>query len=158
MAEQFAGPLPAAPADLGVVVLGDESATGKWRVWDDVASVPLGKAGRSQYGLVLSVAPGEWIVLGDRPEGVDAVDLTHVRAAIRLTGPAATPVLEHLCALDLSDDMTPNGAAARTLVAGVATELVRDDIAGAPAYLLLVSRSFAAHTWERLAAVAGGLG
>jgi heterotetrameric sarcosine oxidase gamma subunit len=59
-------------------------------------------------------------------------------------------VLERVCAIDLSDSMTPNGAAARTLVAGVATELIRDDVAAEPSYLLLMSRSFARAVWERL--------
>ncbi len=157
MVERFVSPLPATPADFVAVVLADESAAAKWRVWEGIASVPVGRARRTPLGLALAVAPDEWIVLGDRPEGVAAVDLTHVRAAIRMTGPMARSVLEHLCALDLSDDMTPHGAAARTLVAGVATEVVRDDVDGSLSYLLLMSRSFALHVWERLAQVAAGL-
>jgi sarcosine oxidase gamma subunit len=46
--------------------------------------------------------------------------------------------------------MFPNGAAARTLVAGVATELVRDDVDGATSYLLLPSRSFGNYLWTVL--------
>ena len=104
--------------------------------------------------MALSVAPGEWIELGagDAPE--DGVDITHVRAMLRLSGPGASDALSYLCALDLSDTMTPNGAAARTLVADVATELIRDDQGDEPSYVLLVSRSFATHLWERLQAVA----
>jgi heterotetrameric sarcosine oxidase gamma subunit len=103
--------------------------------------------------LVFSISPGEWIVLGKRPQVGDVVDLTHVRAMFRLGGLGARRVLEHVCAIDLSDEMTPNGAAARTLVAGVATEIVRDDVGSEPSYLLLMSRSFGRHVWERLVAV-----
>jgi sarcosine oxidase gamma subunit len=38
--------------------------------------------------------------------------------------------------------MFPNGAAARTLFAGVTTELVRDDVDETTSYLILPSRSF----------------
>ena len=121
------------------VSLVDESHLQKWRTWDDPGEVD---------GLVLSVSPGEWIVVGDRPPGDDVVDITHVRAALRLTRPDAAGVLVHLCALDLGD--LPDGAAVRTLVAGVATEIARDDLDGVPSYVLLMSRSFARSLQERL--------
>lgn len=104
--------------------------------------------------MALAVSPDEWIVIGDRPQVDDVVDMTHVRAALRLTGGGARAALEYVCALDLSDAMTPNGAAARTLVAGVATEVIRDDVGGDPSYLMLMSRSFAQSVWERLEAAA----
>lgn len=150
MAEHFASPVLGPAADLRDVTLRDESATPKWRAWEDPAPVALGKAQRRDADLVFSVAPGEWLILGDRPGGIDVVDLTHVRAMFRLIGTGARAMLEHVCAIDLSDEMTPNGAAARTLIAGVATELVRDDTPEGPSYLLLMSRSFARHVWDRL--------
>jgi heterotetrameric sarcosine oxidase gamma subunit len=61
---------------------------------------------------------------------------------LRLTGPDAASLINRLCALDLDDAMFPNGAAARTLFAGVATEIVRDDQDGKTSYLLLPSSSF----------------
>ncbi len=150
MAEGFRSPLPQERRELHSFTVHDESATPKWRVWDDVASVAVGRAHRSDGRLVFSISPGEWIIVGEPLAGVTAVDLTHVRAMLRLSGPEARRALQHLCALDLSDDMTPDGAAARTLVAGVATELVRDDVDGVASYLLMMSRSFARHTWDRL--------
>jgi sarcosine oxidase gamma subunit len=135
------------------VVLTDESARSKWRTWDDPHAVPIGRSKHFAGGLALATAPDEWIVIGDQPEA-DSVDLTHVRAAIRVSGPGARHLLTHVCALDLSDLMTPDGSAARTLLAGVATELVRDDVDGSAAYLLLMSRSFARSIWERLVDVA----
>ena len=141
-------------AELGACRLRDESHLEKWRVWEDAFGVAVGTARRQGGSLVVAVSPGEWIVIGDRPPVDDVVDLTHARAAMRLTGGGARWVLEHVCALDLGDSMTPDGAAARTLVAGVAAEIIRDDVAGEPSYLLLMSRSFARSVWERLEAAA----
>jgi len=149
---EFAGPVTVAAVDLGAARLSDESTAPKWRIWADHWSVPLGTAARAEARLVFSISPGEWIAIGGSAPP-DAVDLTHVRAMFRLTGPGATAILEHLCGIDLSDQFTPHGAAARTLVAGVATEMVRDDVEGNPSYLLLMSRSFARAVWERLIAV-----
>lgn len=100
-------------------------------------------------GLVWSVSPGEWTVFGPQPEG-ETVELTHVRAVFRITGTDAARLLNKLCSLDLGDDAFPEGASARTLVAGVATELVRNDQNGAPSYLVIPSRSFGAHMRETL--------
>jgi heterotetrameric sarcosine oxidase gamma subunit len=142
--------------EIGSVVLTDESAQYKWRTWVDPGGVALGRCRHVSDDLVLAVAPNEWIVIGHEPAG-DVVDLTHARAMIRVTGLSARYLLTHVCALDLGDLMTPDGSAARTLVAGVPTELVRDDAEGDPAYLLLMSRSFARSVWDRLVDVAGRL-
>ena len=112
----------------------------KWRVFEGY-NTRTGIASRSGDDLVWSVSPGEWTVLGARPEG-ETVDLTHVRAMFRLTGDEAATLISRVCGLDLSDGMFPTGAAARTLFAGVATELVRDDVDGTPSYLIVPSRSF----------------
>ncbi len=152
MVERFASPVREAEADLGLARLYDETDTAKWQVWSDEWSVPLGTSRREADRLVFSISPGEWIIIGGgAPAG--AADLTHVRAMFRLSGAGAREVLEAACALDLNDQMTPDGAAARTLVAGIATELVRDDVAGEPSYLLLMSRSFARAVWDRLLAL-----
>ena len=151
-APTFALPAPEASAEIGGVTLTDDSATPKWRTWTD-PGVPIGRAVRSGDTLALAVAPGEWIAVGGKAPD-DAVDLSHVRAMYRLAGPDARLLLSHVCALDLGDLMTPNGSAARTLVAGVATELVRDDTGDEVSYLLLMSRSFAHSVWERLTEVA----
>src|SRR5690606_23166195 len=110
-----------------------------------------GLSRRSDEALVWSVTPGESTVLGPRPEGDDVVDLAHVRATLRLTGPRAPTLLAKICALDFADAMFPDGAAAGTLVAGVATEVVRDDRTGPVSYLLLPSRSFGRYLFDVLA-------
>lgn len=152
MVEYFESPVREPVGSLDIARLTDESAAPKWRVWEDLWSVPLGRSMRVEDGLVFSISPGEWIVIGGPPPA-GAVDLTHVRAMFRLSGPNARNVLEHVCAIDLTDPITPDRAAARTLIAGVATELVRDDIQGELSYLLLMSRSFARHIWDRLVAI-----
>lgn len=129
------------------LLLTDESATGKWRVFSGHESVAPGSAQRTSTGLVWSVSPGEWTVLGEPPE-TEIVDLTHVRAMFRITGAPAADLINRVCGLDLTDGMFPDGAAARTLFAGVATEIVRDDRDGDPSYLIVPSRSFSTYILE----------
>lgn len=126
--------------------LTDLSPTPKWRVFSGHEGVAPGTSAGSGDDLVWSVSPGEWTVLGDQPEG--AVDLTHVRSMFRLTGAEAASLINRACALDLTEGMFPNGAAARTLFAGVATEIIRDDEDGIPSYLLLPSRSFSTYVLD----------
>lgn len=128
------------------LMLTDLSQTPKWRVFAGHEEVGPGASSGSGSTLVWSVTPGEWTVLGGEPD--DAVDLTHVRAMFRLTGADAPTLINRVCALDLSDGMFPGGAAARTLFAGVATEIVRDDEDGVPSYLLLPSRSFSTYVLD----------
>ena len=122
--------------------------------------VRFGRAARDRTGtLVVGSGPGEWLLLaapGQAPElesrlariaehapgeHVTWVDLTHGRALIRLTGSPAATVLARLCGIDLSDDITPGGAAFRTSVASLATDMVRDDVSGTRSYLLHCERS-----------------
>lgn len=122
------------------LTLTDLSPTSKWRVFDGYHLAPGTSKGTGE-DLVWSVSPGEWTVLGERPER-ETVDLTHVRAMLRLTGSEAATLINRVCGLDLSDGMFPSGAAARTLFAGVATEIIRDDVDDTPSYLIVPSSSF----------------
>ena len=129
---------------------------------DGVAAAALGtgfgRAVRSAHGeLVVGSGPGEWLVLGDpgtqdalstrlqdfgsSDEFVSVVDLTHGRALLRLRGWHSADLLGKVCAMDLSDDAAPDGAALRTSVAHVVTDLIRDDQGSSPAYLLHCERS-----------------
>jgi heterotetrameric sarcosine oxidase gamma subunit len=122
--------------------------------------VRFGRAARDPAGtLVVGSGPGEWLLLGapgQAPElesrlgslaaqapgeHVTRVDLTHGRALMRLTGPMAVNVLSRLCGIDLSDGITPPGAAFRASVASVATDVIRDDVGGIRSYLLHCERS-----------------
>lgn len=130
-------------SELALTDLGHEP---KWRTFTE----PVG-------GFSWSVSPGEWTVLGYRPDG-EVVDLTSVRAMFRLTGTDGSRLLAKICALDLDNDKFTNGSAARTLVAGVATELVRDDQDGVTSYLILPSRSFGRYMRETILDAGGEFG
>jgi heterotetrameric sarcosine oxidase gamma subunit len=114
----------------------------------------FGRADRDEHGtLITSSAPGEWLLSGatgqasalaarvPRAGFTVIVDLTHGRALVRLTGPETTGILSKVCAMDLREWMTPNGATFRCSVAGMVTDLVRDDRDGINSYLLHCERS-----------------
>jgi heterotetrameric sarcosine oxidase gamma subunit len=122
--------------------------------------VRFGRAARDPAGmLVVGSGPGEWVLIaapGQAPdvesglasvaarapgEHVTWVDLTHGRALMRLTGSRAASVLARVCGIDLSDEITPNGAAFRSSVASVATDMIRDDLGSTRSYLLHCERS-----------------
>ncbi|HEX6147935.1 MAG TPA: hypothetical protein VF083_14250 [Acidimicrobiia bacterium] len=127
------------------LIIEDLSHVPKWRVFAG-SNVRPGTSTGMEGELVWSVSPDEWTILGTRPQG-DVVDLTHVRSMFRLTGARAADLLNRICALDFSDGMFPSGSAGRTLVAGVVTELIRDDVDGVPSYLILPSSSFGRYLW-----------
>lgn len=132
------------------LTLVDESLTPKWHLFTGPTEVVPGTSMRGGGRLIWSVSPLEWTVVGPRPEEEDSVDLTHVRAMFRLTGKEAPHVLAKICAIDFEDRMFPDGAAARTLVAAVPTEIVRDDRHGTRSYLILPSRSFGAYLHQTM--------
>lgn len=131
--------------------------------------VPFGRASREAGALVVGSGPGEWLVLappgaagqlisrltetaaGSAPEEfVSVIDLTHGRALVRVTGAQAPDLLALLCPVDLDGDMTPDGAAFRSALAGVATDFVRDDRAGARSYLMHCERSSGQYLFDSL--------
>jgi len=147
-------------------------------------AVPFGRAARDDAGaLVTGSGPGEWLILGPVGQGrllcqrleetagrvaaeglVSVVDLTHGRALVRMTGKPAADVLAKLCSIDLADVSTPNGAAFRSSVARLITDVVRDDQESAsgpvPSYLLHCDRSFGQYLVDSLldAGVEFGIG
>lgn len=131
--------------------------------------VPFGRAARDASAvLVVGSGPGEWLLLapagraaevagrlaglasraGD--ELVSVVDVTHGRALMRLTGSRAAGVLAGVCGIDLSDAFTPDGAAFRSAVAAVATDVIRDDAGGVRSYLLHCERSSGRYLFESI--------
>lgn len=139
--------------------------------------VRFGRAARDEEGvLVAGSGPGEWLLLappgqaaavtarleglaGRVPGGlVSVADLTHGRALMRLTGPDAAGVLAALCGIDLSDRFTPDGTAFRSAVAAVATDLIRDDVAGVRSYLLHCERSSGRYLFDALMSVGHDFG
>ena len=129
--------------------------------------VRFGRAARDASGtLVVGSGPGEWLLLAgpsaepDPPPADPSaswVDLTHGRALIRLNGKSAATVLAQVCGVDLSDTITPNGAAFRTSVAALATDVIRDD-RDAPSYLLHCERSSGQYLFDALLRAGADLG
>jgi heterotetrameric sarcosine oxidase gamma subunit len=120
--------------------------------------IPFGRAARDEHGtLVIGSAPGEWLLLSEPGsvsevvEGVEGIpdgemvsvfDATHGRALVRITGARAADLLSKVCAIDFSEGVTPNGAAFRSSVAKVVTDVVREDRRGGEvSYLLHCERS-----------------
>jgi heterotetrameric sarcosine oxidase gamma subunit len=144
--------------------------------------VPFGRCGREDASpdggwLVVGSGPGEWLILAppaaaaavgswvetvaadSAPEEfISVVDLTHGRALMRITGPDAAELMARLCGADLHDDMAPDGAALRAPVAGVATDIIRDDRAGVPSYLLHCERSSGQYLFGALVSAGESLG
>lgn len=79
------------------------------------------------------------------------VDLTHIWAMVSIPEAVALGALPKVCALDFDDRVFPEGRAARTEVAGIATEIVRMD----GALLLATSRSYGAYLAEALISATG---
>ena len=132
--------------------------------------VRFGRAAREEDGaLVVGSGPGEWLLVG--PPGQAAalaarlvtpdatwVDLTHGRALVRLTGEESPSVLARLSAADLDGELVPDGAALRTAVATVATDIIRDDRDGVRSYLLHCERSVGQYLFDALRQAGTGFG
>jgi heterotetrameric sarcosine oxidase gamma subunit len=155
--------------------LSDETARAKVLVKSSPGGQPpvrvtatLGRAVRLPDDVLeVGSGPGEWMLLGP-PGSADrlfarrsdvevgagragaVVDLTHAMACLRLDGRASTATLAKVCAVDLSDAASPNGKALRSSVAKVVTDVIRDDTAAGPSYLLLCDRSFAQYLFDSL--------
>jgi heterotetrameric sarcosine oxidase gamma subunit len=129
------------------------------------AAVGFGRAARGDRVVEIGSGVGEWLLLGPvgaagdlmaraaaRTDGelVSVLDLTHGRALMRLTGEVAPSVVAKLCGIDLADVVTPNLAAFRSLVANVATDVVRDDVAGVRSYLLHCERASGQYLFDEL--------
>ena len=140
-------------------------------------AVPFGRVARDQAGtLVAGSGPGEWLLLAAPGEGpaltaratglaarcpgelVTATDITHGRALIRLNGSRGADVLARVCGIDTGEDITPDGAAFRTSVAAVATDVIRDDTGGERSYLLHCERSSGAYLFGALLTAGGEFG
>jgi heterotetrameric sarcosine oxidase gamma subunit len=128
--------------------------------------VPFGRAARDEHGtLVVGSGPGEWLLLAPPGAGaavagrieevsdeglVSVVDATHGRALMRLTGAWADDLLAKVCSIDLSEEVTPNGAAFRSSVAKLVTDVVRNDRDGERSYLLHCERSSGQYLFDAL--------
>ena len=128
--------------------------------------VPFGRAARDDHGtLVVGSGPGEWLLLAQPgasatvagrveevpdEELVSVFDVTHGRALMRITGAKTADLLAKVCGIDLSEGVTPDGAAFRSSVAKLVTDVVRDDLDGERSYLLHCERSAGQYLFDAL--------
>ena len=153
------GPLSASD---GSVTLADAYATTKVQVRAGAGTaaaaalgVSYGSSTRNVGGdLVCGTRPDEWTIYGDPgrsgaiaasvpTEGfVTVIDITHGRAMLRISGSNATAALSKICNLDLSDELTPNGAVFSGSLGSVGCDWVRDDQGGETSFLISCERSF----------------
>jgi len=128
--------------------------------------VPFGRAARDAHGtLIVGSGPGEWLLLSTPGTGaavterieqiqdeglVSVLDATHGRALVRITGTRAPDLLAKVCAIDLAEEVTPNGAAFRSSVAKLVTDVVRDDLDEERSYLLHCERSSGQYLFDAL--------
>ncbi len=129
-------------------------------------AVEPGRARRDGEGtLVARVGPDEWLLFAapgrapDLTAGlagitdenlVTVVDLTSGRAVLRVSGARAPDLLAKVCAVDTG--AAPDGTAFRSDVAGVVTEVIRDDLAepAVRSYLLACDWSFGQYLFDTL--------
>ena len=128
--------------------------------------VPFGRAARDAHGtLVVGSGPGEWLLLSapgtgaavrehmkqiQEEEFVSVFDATHGLALVRITGARAPDLLAKVCAIDFSEAVTPNGAAFRSSVAKLVTDVIRDDLDRERSYLLHCERSSGQYLFDAL--------
>ena len=128
--------------------------------------VGFGRATRDESGvLVVGSGPGEWMLIAapgtarevagriepsPDDELVSVVDVTHGRAMMRIRGARSADLLAKVCGIDLSEDVTPNGAAFRSSVAKVVADVVRADEDGVRSYLLHCPRSYGQYLFDAL--------
>ena len=113
-------------------------------------------------GTVIGLGPDEWLLVGDHFSeslpiaGGFLTDVSHGRAAMRVSGPRAREVLAKGCSLDLHPSQWPAGQCAQTPIARVSVLL---HFAGeGSVFDLYCARSYAGHLWQWLAEAAGEFG
>ena len=112
-------------------------------------------------GTIIGLGPDEWLLAGDRFSedlpiaGGFLTDVSHGRAAMRVSGPRAREVLAKGCSLDLHPSQWRAGQCAQTPIARVAVLL---HFAADGVFDLYCARSYAAHLWHWLAEAAAEFG
>jgi glycine cleavage system aminomethyltransferase T len=82
------------------------------------------------------------------PPPVYVTDVTSVYAQLLLAGPRSREVLSKLTSMNLSEKARGNLTCAQANVAHVHAIVLRKDLAGVPAYHLLVGREYGESLWE----------
>lgn len=153
------------PAKVSSLIISDESSITKILIRSDQPQFGLtfGSSRLEGDALLCATRPDEWLVLGS-PDAVEAAEVgidrggftnvipfTHGRALFRVSGHHAASMLEKVCGIDWSDNMTPNGAVVSASVALTTCDIIRhDDVAGTLSYLVMCDRSFGQYLFDAL--------
>ena len=142
------------------ITLVDESATVKTLVRSDRPQfgVAFGSSVRVGDALVCGTRPDEWLILGavdayaaaDTGGFTSVIPFTHGRSLFRLSGAQVSGLLEKVCGIDWSNNMTPDGAVVTASVALVTCDIIRADRDRDPSYLVMCDRSFAEYLFDTL--------
>jgi len=114
-----------------------------------------------EHGTVIGLGPDQWLLAGDRfHEGLAIAggfltDVSHGRAAMRVSGPRARELLAKGCSLDLHPRAWEPGRCAQTSIARVSVLLHALDPDG---FDLYCARSYARHLWHWLTEAAAEFG
>ena len=82
------------------------------------------------------------------PAPIYVTDVTSVYTQLLLAGPRSRDVLGKLTSLNLSESVRGNRTCAQATVAHVHAIVLRKDVAGIPAFHLLVGRDYGESVWE----------
>jgi heterotetrameric sarcosine oxidase gamma subunit len=77
-------------------------------------------------------------------------DVTSVYAALLLAGPRSREILAKLTSLNVSDSSLPDGACAQSGLSHVHAVVLRQDIGGLPAFIVMVGRECAEFVWDSI--------
>jgi len=85
-------------------------------------------------------------------------DVSSGSTLLRMAGPAARAVLAEVCPVDLSASAVPDRSIVQTMVANLRVVTARLDVAGEPAFVLLVARDEARYLWDALSEIGAAHG
>lgn len=146
------------------ITLSDESSLVKTLVRSDREQFGVAFGASRDHGeaLVCGTRPDEWLILGSAAAvevasvAIDAggftsvIPFTHGRSVFRITGDRSPSMLEKVCGIDWSDNMTPNRSVVTASVALTTCDIIRNDVDAVQSYLLVCDRSFGQYLFDSL--------
>ncbi len=109
-------------------------------------------------GLAARLTPRELYLFGLFPnatipsqsdhDDIYLTDFTHLRAALKLSGPAASEMLTKISGLDFHDSVFPNMQVKQSSAAKIKTLIARCDEADVPVYHLHLNRPLGQYFWD----------
>ena len=113
-------------------------------------AAPCQSVGAAEQG-VLRIEPLKWWLIGNSLPNIDeqlgaALNLSHSRTRLRISGPDSVSLINRLLPLDLREPSFPTGSVASSAIHHVGVTLWRNELG----YDLFIPRGFALSMWEIL--------